>query len=348
MRISLPLTLICLCLAGCQQRADLYPFAEGTAALAWTISMERQTVLRQYDRSISLAQRLMEPHGGGSAREDAERIGRILQRLKSQRVAFSETSAQITDLLHGAVDYGETMALLAGVGEDGSASAIALAQTLGNMSAAPERQPDLLIGEPLKPALRRLAEAAATAAQANQLSAAINAIHPALEAVSEALQQAYVGPWQLLVSSLVSDTDELLVEATGDSVLAYYREASARRNIAYSSALQRLQTGRGLSAFCGSLQEGAVAGGCADDAEQEVLHEVEMRLASLFPAIRALELDRDTLRLWRADRRARGQLLVSAMAAWTDAHGRTGQAVRERTRVPALVLRGLLQYGTGS
>jgi hypothetical protein len=342
MRFTRFVAAFCLVLAGCEANTDLTPFAEGTAALATAIRIERDVVLLSYDRSIALAQQLVERESSQSASDDIQRIRAIATRLKSQRAAFTEASAFIVASIHAASRHAQTLAELADSGIRGRGAATLLAESLQEMLPSGERLPDLLIGEQMERAGRQVEAIVGAVAAQDSLIKAVLAAQPAIDVVSESIQRGYSGPWQLLVSSLVSDTDELLVYAVGESAVAYYVAASARRNAVYAVA-NDYSVARGELRGIGALPGGEGPGrGWTDCAQGKELDALEARLARLFPAMRALEQDRDDLRQWRASRRVSGQRLVSAVAAWASEYGRVASALRDRTPVYAAGLHSVL------
>lgn len=339
---AISLSLLLLSSAACLPKIpNVRPFASRTANLYEANGEETQAILGQYDTSIELADAVLalpDPRLGEAEREVVEGIK---ERLENGRNDFRDFSGAFDAILQQAVTYSERLAELAAAGETGGEAVESLAGTInefGELSGV-----GAVITDPIQTILTRIAQTATLMQARGSLREAVSAAQGAVDDIATALRQIHDDHLQDLVSSLGSDHDELLLWEVGSSIVGYYREANARRNMFYRAAQLNLQRDTaGISGFCRDPDTDEVDPACIDVRQLEALGEIEERLDALRPEIEAYEGRRAELRAWRNARRANGERIVKAVRAWAKTHGKVVVALEDGTGVSAFSLQAIL------
>lgn len=336
------LWVIAITMGACTPKIpNIRPFASATASLYTANGAETQAVLAQYNASFALAEEILKQSELRLPAASRTIVDTIKARLEESSAKYAKSSASFDVVLQQAVSYSEKLAELAAAGESGPDAAKSLANTInefGTLAGAGS-----VITQPIATVLEKVADYHTRMETRKTLREAVLVAQDAVSEVATALKEIHSDALQRLVSSLASDSDQLLLFEAGASITGYYREANERRDMFYRRALLTLRLNNdGISGFCRAPDTGKIDENCINLLEMEALREVEERLAALKPEFEAYQEKRTALWSWRERRRANGARIVQAVDAWVKEHRAVGDALEDGTGVSAWSLRAIL------
>ncbi len=299
---------------------NVKPFAEQTAKLATSISMEQKAAASEF---VSISTRLKKLANEAHRAKKKDLKTALLEKkdkLDKQKQKITAYDQIVKSTLQKAVEYSDQLASLAEAGENGSDAAGALIGTVNEFASLGGLGTGLVTGS-VAQALKLVGELHVRKEAQDSLETATRAAQPAVNALADVVIAIYDinGPYYKIVTGLEVKAIAYLRDDAGIHTIGFYNKIDIMRDELFFKVKKHMARFDAKKGFCvdgGGKQQKS----CFAARDIQTVADLNRMMQQVEPVALKFEADKKEIKRRFSRRMSHARMIVKAVKQWRVEH----------------------------